>query len=163
MGVYSIIPLYLTKELGFDVSHANWIFGWSRIGGVIVSVSTGFVLDRFSLKKVNFFLLLITGVLTVFLAARDVEVVETALFLQAAVSLAFFPVGLVAISRLFSDKQRSMATGFVLTVGVAFGIGVVPYLLGVAGDLLSFRFGISLLGMCVIASSGLAWCLKSVR
>ena len=162
MGVYSIIPLYLTKELGFDVSHANWIFGWSRIGGVIVSVSTGFVLDRCSLKKVTFFLLLITGVLTVFLAARDVKVVETALFLQAAVSLGFFPVGLVAIARLFSDKQRSMATGFVLTVGVAFGIGVVPYLLGVAGDLLSFRFGISLLGMCVIASSGLAWCLKRV-
>ena len=163
LGLYSIIPLYLTKELGFDVSHANWIFGWSRIGGVIVSVGTGFVVDRFSLKKTKFLLILITGVLTVVLAARDVEVVETALFLQAAVSIAFFPAGLVAISRLFSDKQRSMAMGLILTVGVVFGIGVVPYLLGVAGDLLSFRFGIALLGMCLIASSGLAWCLKGVR
>lgn len=163
LGLYAIIPLYLTKELGFDVSHANWIFGWSRLGGVIVSVGTGFVLDRCSLKKTKFFLILITGVLTMVLAAREVDVVETALFLQASVSPAFFPVGLVAISRLFSDKQRSMATGFILTIGVVFGLGVVPYLLGVAGDFVSFRFGIALLGFCVMASSGLAWCLRGVR
>jgi hypothetical protein len=56
-----------------------------------------------------------------------------------------------------------MATGFILTLGVVFGLGVVPYLLGVAGDLMSFRFGIALLGICVIASSGLVWCLRGVK
>jgi MFS transporter, NNP family, nitrate/nitrite transporter len=160
LGLYAIIPLYLTKELFFDVAHAHWIFGWSRIGGVIVSIGTGFIVDRFSLKKTMFLLILVTGVLTVALAAKNVRVIETGLFLQASVAPGFFPVGLVAISRLFADTQRSMATGFILTLGVVFGLGVVPYLLGVAGDFASFRFGIALLGFCVIASSGLAWSLK---
>lgn len=160
MGLYSIIPLYLTKELGFDVSDANWMFGWSRIGGVIVSIGTGFIVDRFSLKKTMGFLLLSTGVLTAVLAVKDVALIRAALFLQASVAPGFFPAGLVAISRLFSDKQRSMATGFILTLGVIFGLGGVPYLLGLAGDLVSFRVGIAVLGFCVMASSGLAWRLR---
>ena len=56
-----------------------------------------------------------------------------------------------------------MATGYIVTLGVIFGLGIIPYLLGVAGDLLSFRFGILILGILAILSSGLTYYLKDIK
>ncbi len=163
LGVYYVVPLYLTKELLFDIGHANTIFGWSRIGGIIVAVLTGFIVDRFSLKKIMFIFLFLSGLLTVLLTAAGRDSIATWLFIQASVVMGFFPVGLVAISRMFGREQRSMATGFIVTLGVIFGLGVVPYFLGLAGDLMSFRFGILIFGILVMLSSGLTFFSKDLR
>lgn len=53
LGVYFVVPLYLTKKLSLDIGYANKIFGISRLGGVFVAIMSGFVIDRFSLKKNN--------------------------------------------------------------------------------------------------------------
>ena len=74
--------------------------------------------------------------------------------------MGFFPVGLVAISRIFAVEQRSLATGIVTTLGVICGLGFMPYLLGLCGDLFGFSAGIHLLGVCVVISSGLSRFLK---
>ena len=51
LGVYFVVPLYLTKELSLDIAYANKIFGISRIGGVFVAIMAGFIVDRFGVKK----------------------------------------------------------------------------------------------------------------
>jgi len=163
LGVYFVIPLYLTKELFLEIGYANKIFGLSRLGGVIVAVTTGFIVDKLSLKKTMFFLVSTTGVLTLCMTLKDIRFIEVALFLQASISMGFFPVGLVAVSRMFEKEHRSMATGFIVMLGVVFGLGIVPYLLGVAGDHISFRFGIFLFGILVILSSGLMCFLKELK
>jgi len=56
-----------------------------------------------------------------------------------------------------------MAIGIILACSLAFGGGLVPYLLGVAGDLLSFRFGISILGILVGLSSLLTLSMKELE
>lgn len=160
LGVYFVIPLYLTKELLFPVGYANTIFGISRLGGVFVAIMTGFIIDRFSLKNITFFLMLVTGILTMLLAYRDINMIKVSLFLQASISTGFFPIGLVYISRTFEKEHRSMATGFIVTLGVIFGLGIIPYLLGVSGDLLSFRAGIFFYGVLVFLASGLTIFLK---
>ena len=50
LGVYSVIPLYLTKELHMDMAYANTIFGFSRLGGFAVAVGSGYLTSRFSLR-----------------------------------------------------------------------------------------------------------------
>jgi hypothetical protein len=55
-----------------------------------------------------------------------------------------------------------MATGFILIFSVLFGSGLIPYLLGLSGDLIGFRFGIVLLGIIVVASSPLLFYLKEL-
>ncbi len=163
LGVYFVVPLYLTKELSLDIAYANKIFGISRIGGVFVAIMAGFIVDRFSVKKAMFYMILATGILTLCMTYRDVRFIEVFLFLQASVSIGFFPVGLVTISRMFEKEHRSMATGFIVALGVVFGLGVLPYLLGLAGDHLSFRLGIFLFGILVIFSSGLIYFLKELK
>lgn len=153
LGIYFVTPLYMTKELGLDLKYANEIFGFSRIGGVVLTIAMGFAVDRFSLRKIMLVQLLIGGLLTVIIPFTGAAHIGWALFFQASVMMGFFPVGLVAISRMFPPEDRSLATGVMTTIGVIFGLGVIPYLLGLSGDLVGFRWGIHILGICVIMVS----------
>jgi len=102
-----------------------------------------------------FSMLVLTGIFTIILPLAGLKHLAILLFLQASIAAGFFPASLVAISRLFPRELRGMATGIVLTFGIVFGCGVVPYLLGVAGDLLSFKAGILILGILTLLSAGL--------
>jgi MFS family permease len=160
LGVYFVTPLYMTKELGLDLRYANEVFGLSRIGGVVLTVAMGFAVDRFSLRKIILIQLLAGGVLTVIIPFTGAAHIGWALFFQASVMMGFFPVGLVAISRMFPAEDRSLATGVMTTIGVIFGLGLIPYLLGLSGDLVGFRWGILFLGICVVIVSVLTRFLR---
>jgi MFS family permease len=163
MGVFSIAPLYLTKELLLSIEYANSIVGISRLGGIVVSVTCGFLIDRFNLRRFLFIVTLISGICTVLVGVAPVRFMGISLFLQAVVITAFFPVGLVSIARLFKREARGMATGFILASTTTFGAGLTPYLLGLAGDYLSFRVGIMLFGILVSLSSLCTFSLKEIR
>lgn len=163
LGLYMVLPLYLTKELMLDVSYANEIFGFSRLGGVAVSITMGFIVDRFSPKRITFLVVFFTGILTMALTMVDVGWLKVLLFVQACVAIGYFSVSIVTVSRLFDKETRGQATGFIVTLGVIFGVGIIPYLLGVAGDLASFRVGIFVLGLLTTLSSGLLPFLKELR
>jgi MFS family permease len=75
------------------------------------------------------------------------------LILQATLSLAFFPVCMAMVSKLTLLQDRSMTTGVILSVGVMFGVGVFPFLLGLTADHFSFRVGILGLGVLTTFSS----------
>jgi NNP family nitrate/nitrite transporter-like MFS transporter len=163
LGIYSIVPLYLTKELQLNIGFANIILGVSRLGAVAVAIACGFLIDRFNLKKIMFLVMIITGVLTVIMGLVSVRYIGIVLFLQAFFVTAFFPVGLVAIAKTFNREMRSLATGIILALAIAFGGGIIPYLLGVSGDLYSFRLGITILGIFVGLSSTLIFHLKELE
>ncbi len=159
MGLYFIFPLYLTKELQIHLESAHAIFGFSRLGGIAVAIAAAFIVDRVNLRNLIFFILLLTGLLTFSLIYRDLQWLKVLLFLQASIAVGFFPVAMVLISRIFKQEVQGQALGLIVTLGVIFGIGLGPYLLGLSGDLLSFRFGIGLLGILTALSSGLIFLL----
>ena len=163
LGVYFIVPLYLTKELSLSIGYANSILGTSRLGGIGVAVLCGFWIDRFNLKKLMFAMLFLAGIFTVLTGIVPARFIGFSLFFQAIFVAGVFPAALVAITKMFSDETRSVATGIILAFSVIFGGGLIPYLLGFSGDLLSFRFGISLLGILVTLSSLLIFSLKELK
>ncbi len=162
LGLYFVLPLYLVKELGMTVQHANALFGLSRTGMVLIAISAGFFVDRINLKRGLFLVVLGTGLTTILLAISHVSWIKPLLLIQATVSGAFPPLALVAISRMFDRDTRGQATGLVVTIGMV-GTGIIPYLIGVTGDLASFRLGILLLGLCTALASGLVCLLKDLR
>ncbi len=162
-GVYFIIPLYLTKELHMDINYANMIFGISRVGGFAFALSAGLLATRFNLRKLMALVLILSGIFTVLVSFANIKLMGIALFFQASIIYGYFPLGLIAVSKLFDINVRSIATGFVLGFGMIIGWGVTPYLLGLSGDHLSFRFGIMVLGILVILSSGLVYLLKDLH
>ena len=52
--------------------------------------------------------------------------------------------------------------GFIITLGVI-GMAVIPYLLGLSGDFVSFKLGFLLLGIATALSSGLLYFVKEMR
>jgi len=162
MGLYFVVPLYLSKELSLGVEHANTIFGISRIGGAVVGILTGFLVDRFRAKRIIFSLVLITGIFTALVAVNDIRWIKIFLFLQATTVAGFFPISLVSVSRMFETEVRGQAVGFIVTLGVI-GMALIPYFLGLSGDLVSFRLGFLLLGICTALSSGLLYFVKELR
>lgn len=163
LGIYSIIPLYLTKELHLNIGYANTILGISRLGSVAVAIACGFLIDRFNLKKFMFLVIVITGAFTVLMGLAPVKYIGIILFLQAFFVTGFFPMGLVVIAKTFNREMRSLATGIILAVSMVFGGGIIPYFLGVSGDLYSFRLGITILGIFTAMASALVFRLKGLE
>ena len=153
LGLYNVIPLFIVKEKGMELEMANTIFGLSRVGGLLVVVTAGFLVDRYGVKKILFLVFLATGLSTMGLAvAQGVPLLVTMLVLQATLSTLFFPAALVAISKLTSFNERSIFTGTTVAIGVLFGAGLTPLVLGAAADLWNFQFGILLLGVMTTLS-----------
>jgi MFS family permease len=163
VGIYSIMPLYLTKELHLSIGYANAVLGISRLGSVAVAIAYGFVIDRFDLRKVMCLVLVVTSVCTILMGLASVRYIGIILFLQASFVTGFFAVGLVAIAKTFSREMRGLATGIILAVSNLCGSGIMPWLLGVSGDLYSFRLGITLLGIGVGLVSALVFRLKELE
>jgi len=162
-GVYSITPLYLTKELQLSIEFSNTILGISRLASIGVSVICGFFVDRFKLKKIMFLVLVIAGFLTIILGLAPVRSIGIVLFLQASIVTGFFPVSIVGIARIFGKEMTGLATGIILSIGFFIGGGIIPYLLGVSGDLYSFRSGITILGLFTTLASILVLRLRELE
>jgi len=160
MAVYQVTPLYLTKELSFTKAHANTLFGLSRLGGVVFGPIMGVIVDRFDVKKSMFLVLCATGVFTMLIGQANLMMVEIGLFLQGAAIMGFFAAGLMAMSRMFRMEERGVAAGFSSMVSGVFGASLLPYLFGLAGDHISFKFAMFVFGALVVLSSGLVFSLK---
>lgn len=163
LGIYAITPLYLTKELGLSIDYANTILSVSRLVSIGVAVACGFLVDRFSLKRMMFVMLFVTGIFTVLMGFSPVRYTGVLLFFQAFFVTGFFPMGLVGIARTFSREMRGLATGMILAASFFTGGGVVPWLLGVSGDLYSFRLGIVILGALTMAASLLVFRFREIK
>lgn len=147
-GVYSILPLYLIKERGIDFHFANTLFGISRVGGIFISILSGFMADRYGYRTVLILSLFTTGLSTVGLSlSSTLPLILTTLLLQATFSLAFFPAGLAALSNLTPLSERSTVIGVTVSIGMIFGTGFTPFVLGIIADHLSFQVGILWLGI----------------
>ena len=162
-GVYFTAPLYLTKELSFPIEYANSLFGFSRLGGIAVVIVCGFLVDKVSLKKMIFTMLLLAGILTVLVGVASARIIGIVLSLQVIFIMGFYPLGLTAIARTFDREERGMATGIIMTICISVGSGLITYLLGLSGDLISFRFGYVALGALVMLGSSLLFCLRELK
>jgi nitrate/nitrite transporter NarK len=162
MGVYFVVPLYLSKELSLGVEHANTIFGISRIGGAAVGILAGFLVDRFRGKRIIFFLVLATGFFTALVAVNDLLWIEIFMFCRRLPWQGSSPSRLSLSPECLKAKSGGQAVRFIITLGVI-GMSVIPYLLGLSGDLVSFRLGFLLLGIVTALSSGLLYFVKELR
>jgi hypothetical protein len=79
---------------------------------------------------------------------------------QATFMPVFFPAGLVAISKLTTFSDRSAFAGATVAIGIVFGTGITPTLLGAVADIWSFQAGMLVQGLLTM---GICFLLKSLR
>jgi len=162
-GIYSIVPLFLVKEKGIALEMSNTLFGISRIGGMLSTFLIGFIIDRYSVKKIIFLLILLTGLSTIGISiAKPFWLVVGMLFIQASLCVAFYPAALIIISKITDFGERSTFTGATVAMAALFALGLSPVALGAAADRWNFQTGILILGIITTLSCGLIKSLKQL-
>ena len=163
MGVYNIVPLFLVDEKEMSVEMANRFLSVSRLGGLAGQISLGFFLDRVKTKTIMAVLMIASALSAVGLAAaQPLWLLITMLLLQGTFCVAFFPAGIVAISKLTTREERGLYTGATMAVSMMAGIGIAPALFGAIADAWSFQTGIYLLGFGTLAVCPLLAFLRDI-
>ena len=162
-GLYNITPLFLVKERGMPLAMANKVFGFSRLGGFVMTILAGIMLDRLGAKKMLLALLLITGISTMGIAvSKTFWLLVTMLVVQATFSVVFFPAALFAVSKLTTLRERSLYMSIVLGFTAIIGSGVAPVALGAIADAWRFQTGILMLGVVTLLACFLIRGLKEI-
>lgn len=151
LGLYTMLPLFLVNEMGFDRKLANTIIGFSRLSGVIIIFFSGLITDRIGHKQAMIFFLAIAGMLTLMLGIFHGSITTpTLIILQATSLVCFFPPALAMVSLIFPSYLRSLSFSLLVFIGFFFGAGIIPPAIGYLADAFSFSFGFSFIGILIL-------------
>ncbi|MCU0564741.1 MAG: hypothetical protein MUE48_12515, partial [Desulfobacterales bacterium] len=106
---------------------------------------------------------LLNGGLTLALAVLPMPWLLVPISIQPALSVCFFPAGFSAIGLSVPERSRNLAVALTTPAAFIIGAGLVPTLIGVAGDVWSFQAGLVITGALVLAGSLLSSRLRVKR
>jgi len=159
-GVYSMVPLFLVAERGFELADANQLLGLSRIPGLFMVMLAGWITDWLSASTTVSAALAMTGAAVVVLGMGSEGWIVTAVFVQAAASACLFPPILSMASRISAPESRALTLSLSLSVAPVVGGGLLPAGIALAGDLGSFSAGLVATGILTAAGIGLVARIK---
>ena len=160
LGIYTMLPLYLTAEQGMDRPFANTLIGLSRLSGLFTSLIAGWASDRFGPRRTMLLVLFLTGLTTMLMGLASGAWLILLVFVQPMLAVCFFPAGFAALSLLGSSETRSVAVSLAVPIGFLFAGGVLPIGIGILGDAGRFAAGIAGTGALILAGSLLSRLLK---
>jgi NNP family nitrate/nitrite transporter-like MFS transporter len=120
----------------------------------------GMIADRFGQKPTIAALLLFAGACTVLIGFLKGPWLVVIIFLQPALISAFYPAAFAAASRIAPPNLRSVTNSLAPSTAFLIGGGLIPVLIGYAGEVRTFAFGISLVGCFILAGPILTTFLK---
>jgi len=152
VGIYNMLPLYLTAERGMDREAANALAGLSRMSAIPAALFTGWIVDRFGAKPTMAFVIFFNGLAVILLGIIPGRWVAPMVFLQPALAGGFFPAGFAALSRIVPVNARSLAVAITVFIANLVGAGLIPVFLGIFGDAGRFGLAFIIVGCAVLAS-----------
>lgn len=150
IGIYSMMPLYLVAERGFERGVANTLVGLSRIPVIPMALASGWISDRFGPKPTITAVIIFNGLTTILLGILPGRWVIPMMFLQPMLGICFFAAGFTILSRIVPPKARNLSVSLTIFIAYLMGGGVLPTLLGVFGDNGAFGGAFILIGILML-------------
>jgi NNP family nitrate/nitrite transporter-like MFS transporter len=160
LGIYNMLPLYLTAEHRKSLEWANNLVGISRIPTLGMSFLAGLATDSLGAKTIMVCVFLFTGILTLLLGMVSTHWVIVAVFLQPILAVCFYPAGFSALSAISAPENRNVAVSLTIPIAFFLGAGAVPALIGTMADFNHFSLGISLSGLMILTGFIISFFLK---
>ena len=160
LGIYTMLPLYLVAERGFDPASANTLIGISRISTLFTALASGWIADRFGPRRTIVGIFVFTGSATLALSLASGSYLVALVLIQPMVAVCFFPAGFAILSRIGTSAARNLAVSMTTPVAFLIGGGVVPTVIGLFGDMGCFSMGIGLVGGLILCGTAVALSLK---
>ena len=163
VGTFTMLPLYLISECGFDKTYANTLLGLAQISGLFTAFMAGWFTDRVGPKRAISILLVAGGAATILLGVSSNAWLLVTIFLQPALAGSFFPAGFAAMSRIAHPGLRSVVASLVTPSAFLIGVGLFPALVGYLGQTHTFGLGFALAGSFMLLGPLVASLLKFVE
>jgi MFS transporter, NNP family, nitrate/nitrite transporter len=160
LGIYTMVPLFLVTERGYEREAANQLVALSRIPGVAVALAAGWVVDRLGIRRSIGVFCAATGVSTLLLGLDLGRLTPLVVTLQAILSVCFFPAGYAALARVVQLSQGAMTVAFCSSMAILNGAGVLPTILGFLAERGKFSLGFCVYGALMVLAAGLAAFVK---
>ena len=153
VGVYTMLPLYLTQERDMTSAQANTILGLANIAPLAVVFLSGWITTKIGLRATMTLFLSLTGLMTILVGVLSGPAMVISIFLMAALAVGFFTPGFASLSRIVQPNLRSLAAGFAPPIAFLLGGGLLPLALGYFGEAASFSLGIAIAGVTILIGS----------
>ena len=153
MGIYTMLPLYLTMEIGLDRNLANTLLAVSRVSGIGMAFVGGWAADRFGVKKTIGVVFMFTGLMTVLLGLSPAAWIPVIVFIQPMIAVCYFPAGFSALGLIGPPKSRNIAVGLTTSISLLIGGGFVPTVIGFMGDFGTFSVAFIVVGALVMGGA----------
>lgn len=159
VGVYTMLPLYLTTERDMTSSAANTLLGLANVAPLVTTFFSGWVTSRIGENRALGIFVFLTGVVTVLVGVLSGMGLKVCVVLMAALAVCIFPPAFAALSRIVQPTYRSLATALGPPTAFVFGGGLLPTGLGYLGQAASFGLGIIITGAVIAVGSAAAFLL----
>jgi len=146
IGIYSMLPLYLVAERGFDRPLANTLIGLSRIPVIAMALLSGWITDRIGPKPTIVAVTLINGLSAILLGVLPGRWVILLVFLQPMATACFFAPGFTTLSRIVPPGARNLSVSLTIFLAYMLGGGFFPMVVGAFGDAGAFGLAFVLIG-----------------
>jgi NNP family nitrate/nitrite transporter-like MFS transporter len=156
VGVYTMLPLYLTAERHMTPSGANTLVGLANIAPVVTVFLAGWLTAKLGEKRMIGISLSLTGLVTVLVGVLSGTALKVSVVMMAGLAVCFFPAAFAALSRIVQPTHRSLATAFSTPVAFLIGGGLLPLMLGYVGQAGHFSLGIIVIGGLITVGSALS-------
>lgn len=151
-GVYSILPAYLVTEHSLSPQYVNVLLMLSRIASVLLLLKTGAIIRRIGKRKTIIWVLLFSSLFTGLVGLVEGVLIPIVVIVQPAFIAVLIPALLSSIAEIGEIHYQNITYAVIIIVGVGFGAGVAPALLGLFGDLgLGWAGFVALAGYMVLA------------
>jgi predicted MFS family arabinose efflux permease len=162
--VIPFLSVYLNQKLHFDLQQVGWVMGSFGLGSLLGVYIGGILTDRIGYYKVQFWSLMITGLMFFILQTVDTFILFNILiFLTSMVSDAFRPANMTAVAYYSEPKNQTRSISLIrLAINAGWAVG--PAVGGVVAIRLSYSWLFWLDGLtCILAGIFLLLFLKPVR
>lgn len=150
--MFNIVLPNISKQFQISSSQASWIITGYMIVYAIGSVTYGKLTDRYSLKNLlTFGLLLFASGSVIGLVASEYWMVIVGRIVQAAGASVIPAISMIVPVRYFTSERRGRALGTV-AIGFSLGLAIGPIIAGVVSSTWNWRvlFVISLLSLLTL-------------
>lgn len=156
IGVYNLVPAFLTSEKGITREDANVILGCSRLLALVCLPATGWVIERIGYQKTLYLCLIGTAVTTSLAGVGPLWWAVAMLGLQPIFVVCFFPVGFAVLALVCPQNTNDLSVSLTITCSSVFGAGLLPFLLAWGGEHVGFSLCFILLGIVILVLGVLA-------
>ncbi len=149
---YSVLTLHLTDERGMSAEGAAFLLAVSRLASPVAVLCGGWVTTRLGTRRTLVFCLWCYALGMCFMAMPPLPVMYAGLFLQPMMTAMLFPPIFTMLAEFFPPTEQPVILSIVMPLASFFGVGMMPYILGIWGDFVSFNAGFLMMGLLVAAS-----------